>query len=158
MSDKIIQLKSKSIKPVEIKKGEFDFDYWSKLAKQDPDAFEAAREAEINKHIASLGDEATQERMRRLQWRVEMERKRSSSPLDAAARIYDMMWDSVGSNIKALDELVELVSPYQKSKVKSGPVGSARIERSQKAAKTNRKDETVLVFKRKEAVEIATAE
>jgi len=116
MSNEIINIKNKIEKPAEIKKGDFDFDYWSNLAKKDPEAFEAAREAEINKHISSLGDQDVQERMERLQWRIEMERKRAKNPLDAAGRIYDMMWESVGRNIEALDELAELLNPQTKAK------------------------------------------
>ena len=138
--NKIINLDIKQSKPAETKKGDFDFDYWSNLAKNDPEAFEVAREAEINKHISSLGDEAAQERMRSLQWRVEMERKRSSNPLDAASRIYDMMWESVGRNIKALDELADLINPN--SKLKSQP---------------EKKDNIVVAFKPKE-MEVATVE
>ncbi len=145
MTDKIIKFNGKQVKPVEIKKGEFDFNHWSKLAKQDPEAFEAAREAEIHKHIASLGDESAQQRMRSLQWRIDMERKRSSSPLDAAARIYDMMWESVGRNIKALDDLTEIINPIKKPSIASASV------------KKENKQNTILNFKRKE-METAMAE
>ena len=147
MSDKIINF-NKSVQPTEIKKGDFDFEYWSKLAKQDPEAFEVAREAEINKHISSLADKTAQERMRSLQWRIEMERKRSSSPLNAASRIYDMMWESVGRNIKVLDELAELIQQN---------VNPGSKRNSEKTSAPAKKDNTVLAFKRKE-MEVATAD
>ena len=144
MSDKVINFNGKSVKPVEIKKDDFDFNYWSKLAKQDPEAFEAAREAEINKHISSLEDEDVKERMHRLQWRIEIERKRSSSQLNAASRIYDMMWESVGRNIKALDELADLINPLSNQNEKPKP-------------ESLNNDNTVLAFKRKE-MEVAAVE
>ncbi len=103
----------------------FDFDYWKNLAKKDPSAFEMAREQEINKHITSIPDEHTQERLRRLQWRVEMERKRSKNPMDSAVRIYDMMWESVGKNIDALHELTDYLKPGTEKQKKQ--VSSARI-------------------------------
>ena len=141
MSNEIINFNPKNVKPVEIRQGDFDFDYWSKLAKKDPEAFEAAREAEINKHIESL-DEDVQERMRRLQWRIEMERKRSKNPMDAAGRIYDMMWESVGQSIKALDELTALLNPQSTMK---------------KAQTEKQETSNVLSFDRKDA-EIATVD
>jgi len=107
----ISSISSAKTKPAEIKRGNFDFDYWSKLAKQDSEAFEAARDQEINKHISNLKEDDVQERMRRLQWRIEMERKRSKNPLDAAARIYDMMWESVGQSISTFDELTNMLNP-----------------------------------------------
>lgn len=104
----------------------FDFDYWRDLAKNDPAAFEAAREQEINKHITSISDdEHTQERLRRLQWRVEMERKRSKNPMDSAVRIYDMMWESVGKNIEALHDLTDHLTPGTEKQAKKE--SSARI-------------------------------
>jgi len=115
MNNEIINFKKKAVTAVKVKTGDFDFDYWTNLAKKDPEAFEVARKVEIEKHISGLED-ATQERMRRVQWRVEMERLRSSSELDAASRIYDMMWESVGQSVRALDDLAELINPYSKAR------------------------------------------
>jgi len=94
-----------------IKAKGFDFDYWCELAKQDPEAFEQAREQEISNYIGTLNDESAQERLRRLQWRVEMERKLSKNPMDSAVRLYDMMWDSVSKNYEALQELAKEFTP-----------------------------------------------
>lgn len=98
--------------------GRFDFDYWRDLAKKDPEAFEAAREAKINQHIEAISDDHTQDRLRRLQWRVEMERKRSKNSMDSAVRIYDMMWESVGKNFDALQDLSNQLSPTDKRPMK----------------------------------------
>ena len=95
------------------KSSDFDFDYWCNLAKKDPEAFEAARQEKINGYIEGIGSESTQERMRKLQWRVEMERKLSKNPMDAAIRIYDMMWESVGKNFEAIQELADHFKPQQ---------------------------------------------
>lgn len=94
-----------------VKSKEFDFDYWCKLAKENPDVFETVRKQEIEKHIATLGDSRTQERLSKLQWRIEMERARAKNPMDAAIRIYDMMWETVGKNFELIQELVEIVEP-----------------------------------------------
>lgn len=103
--------KIKDISIVKPTKKGFDFEYWRDLAKKDPEAFEAAREQEINQYISGLANEDVQDRMRRLQWRVEMERKRSKSPMDSAVRIYDMMWESVGKNFEAIQDLAEHFKP-----------------------------------------------
>ena len=97
------------------KKG-FDFDYWKNLSKNNPEAFESARKQEIDQYISNLKDENVQDRMRRLQWRVEMERKRSKSPMDSAVRIYDMMWESVGKNFEAIQDLTEQFKPEEERK------------------------------------------
>ena len=107
-------------KPKPAKKG-FDFDYWRDLANKDPEAFEAARKLEIDQYISSLKTEELQDRMRRLQWRVNTERKRSKNPMDSAIRIYDMMWDSVGKNFEAIQELSEHFKPEAERKVKKSP-------------------------------------
>jgi len=88
-----------------IKTSDFDFDYWCKLAKKDPEAFEAERKKEIDNYISSLKDEDIKERMSRLQWRVERERDLSKNPMDSAVRLYDMMWDAVSKNYAALQDL-----------------------------------------------------
>ncbi len=88
-----------------IKTSDFDFDYWCKLAKKDPEAFETERKKEIDNYISSLKDEGIKERMSRLQWRVERERDLSKNPMDSAVRLYDMMWDAVSKNYAALQEL-----------------------------------------------------
>jgi len=110
MSDETIDIKPKVNKPAEIQVDGFDFEYWSKLSKKDPEAFEIARKVEIDKYLSTL-DADVQERMTRFQWRIEMERKLSKNPLDAAARIYDMMWESVGKSTTALDELTDILNP-----------------------------------------------
>jgi len=113
MTNKIKELP----KATPAKKG-FNFDYWRDLAQKDPAAFEAAREQEIKNHIAGLGDEQVQQRMQRLQWRVEMERKRCKNPMDSAIKIYDMMWESVGKNFEAIQDLADHFKPAEDRKAK----------------------------------------
>lgn len=72
---------------------DFEFDEWARLAKEDPDAFERRRKAAIEAVIASA-PMAEQQRLRGLQFRIDMERSRASTPLSACIRINRMMWDS----------------------------------------------------------------
>jgi len=73
---------------------DFDFEEWASLAKTDPQAFEARREAAI----AQLIDGASprmQTRLRGLQWRIDMDRSRASNPLSSCMQIFNKMWASV---------------------------------------------------------------
>ena len=111
------------LKPSVTSKKGLDFDYWCDLAKNDPESFEAARKQEIDQYISGLKTEELQDRMRRLQWRINMERKRSKNPMDSAIRLYDMMWDSVGKNFEAIQDLSEQFKPEAERKSKKNESG-----------------------------------
>jgi len=70
-----------------------DFDDAMALAKNDPDAFEQYRLDAIEALITSV-DMKKQQNLRRLQWRIEQERKRAPNPAAACVKVYQMMWDS----------------------------------------------------------------
>lgn len=70
-----------------------DFDDAMALAKNDPDAFEQYRLDAIEALITSV-DMKKQQNLRRLQWRIEQERKRAPNPAAACLKVYQMMWDS----------------------------------------------------------------
>ena len=68
-----------------------DFDYLTELAQSDPSEFERLRRHAIESYIATLPAER-QQRMRRLQWRIDQER-RNHSPMGACLKLSKMMWD-----------------------------------------------------------------
>lgn len=68
-----------------------DFDFLTGLARSDPSAFEQMRLHAIESYIAALPPER-QQRMRRLQWRIDQER-RNRTPMGACVRLSRMMWD-----------------------------------------------------------------
>ena len=68
-----------------------DFDRWMRLAEESPESFEAARVAAIEALIATFPPE-NQERMRRLQWRIDQERRLAKSPMGSCLRLSKMMW------------------------------------------------------------------
>lgn len=72
---------------------DFDFNEWAALAKDDPEAFEQRRRALIEATIRKAKPE-NQHRLRGLQFRVDMERVRTRTPLAACGRISEMMWES----------------------------------------------------------------
>ncbi|MCU0970497.1 MAG: DUF3135 domain-containing protein [Gammaproteobacteria bacterium] len=85
----------------------FDFDRWAALARDDPAAFEAMRRAAIDAFIDSAPPDR-QERLRRLQWRIDHERRRAASPLAGCIRISRMMWDSLVGRGGLRERLLDL--------------------------------------------------
>ena len=76
------------------KTAEIDFDTWAEMARNDPETFESMRLAAIEAVIerAPLDN---QDRLRRLQWRIDQERRLARTPMAACLRISRMMWRSV---------------------------------------------------------------
>jgi len=73
---------------------EYNFDMWKDLASNDPDAFEKRRKLEIEKMISNAAPDR-QDRLRGLQWRVDMTRRKHSNPTVACQKVFNMMWESV---------------------------------------------------------------
>ncbi len=80
-----------------------DFDEWAALARTDPEAFEQRRRDAIESYIATVPEEYRQ-RLRGVQFRVDMERARASNPLSATIRISNMMWSAFGELRDALNQ------------------------------------------------------
>jgi hypothetical protein len=72
----------------------FDFDQWAELAQHDPQGFEARRSEAIEAAIRQASPR-TQERLRRLQWKLDQIRRTSGTPLAACIRMHNMMLDSL---------------------------------------------------------------
>jgi hypothetical protein len=90
---------------------EREFDEWVELAKHDPTTFEQLRLAAISEVIdgAPAGQK---ERLTRLQWRIDQERRLARTPMNACIRISRMMWESIlghGGLVERFDDLDNLV-------------------------------------------------
>ncbi len=85
MEDKALQEK---------KKQAFDFDEWCELAQKSPEEFEKRRREVVEEFIASSSP-GMEHRLRQLQWRIDMERKRCANPMMSCMKLFDMMWDFV---------------------------------------------------------------
>lgn len=72
----------------------FDFDEWMSLAHRDPEEFERRRLAAIENLIRNLPP-ARQQRLRGLQFRIDMERRRARTPMGACIKLSSMMWDAL---------------------------------------------------------------
>lgn len=75
----------------------FDFDEWAALARTDPQAFEARRLALIEDYLRQFPS-PEQQRLRGLQFRIDMERRRARTPMAGCLRLSAMMWDSLLGN------------------------------------------------------------
>ena len=70
-----------------------DFDEAAALARQDPEAYEQYRQDAVEALITRASSK-NQQHLRRLQWRIDQERKRAPNATAACVKIYQMMWDS----------------------------------------------------------------
>lgn len=87
------------------------FSEWARVAENDPSAFEAMRRAAIEDFICRA-PARHQERLRRLQWRIDQERRLARTPMNACIRLSRMMWKSVlgpGGLRDRFDELQQLL-------------------------------------------------
>lgn len=85
----------------------FEFETWQRLAKEDPERFEARRLEAIQRFIDSA-PESKQARLRGLQWQVDQARARAKSPMGACARVSALMWESVAGRDGLLESLTSL--------------------------------------------------
>ncbi|MDJ0739608.1 MAG: DUF3135 domain-containing protein [Gammaproteobacteria bacterium] len=89
------------------KTAEIDFDAWAKMARNDPEGFEAMRQKAIAE-VIDRAPAANRERLRRLQWRIDQERRLARTPMAACLRISRMMWRSVLGPNGLSDRFAEL--------------------------------------------------
>ena len=82
----------------------FDFDSWAALAQQDPQAFEIERNRVIE-HAINRAPAHTQQRLRGLQWKLDMIRHTSSTPMSACLRINKLLWESLAGKNGLLESL-----------------------------------------------------
>ncbi len=112
-----------------------DFDRAMELARTDPAAFELYRQNVIEALIARAA-ERNRQHLRCLQWRIDRERERASSPFAACIKLYRMMWESfagergLANTLQNAHQSRQDVGPERpKAKVISFP-GSADSRRS----------------------------
>ena len=70
-----------------------DFEQWAHLAQQDPHTFEQLRQRLLEAYIARSSS-THQDRLRRLQWRIDRLREQASTPMSACVQISNLMWDT----------------------------------------------------------------
>lgn len=104
---------------------EKDFGYWMELFKTDPERAERERAEEIERLISSVPSER-QERLRALQWRIDMERVRhKDSPVGSAIALYKLMMEKVYGKEGLVEALDALLQPTPTSSAQKKPVLNA---------------------------------
>lgn len=101
----------------------FDFEYWQRLAAEDPTGFETARKLAVTAMIESA-PEPQKRRMQGLQWRIDKIRERAPNPMAACLRLSAMMWNSMlgdGGLLEALRDL-ERIDPAKVSSRRTAKV------------------------------------
>lgn len=101
---------------------DLDFDGWAQLATDDPESFEATRQAAIEELIQSFPQE-NRERMRRLQWRIDQERRLAKSPMGSCIRLSKMMWQQLLGNGGLRERLSEFAQGLQGGELNRPPEG-----------------------------------
>lgn len=102
----------------------FDFDTWATLAKEDAAAFERRRKELLEQFIAQA-PQHMQERLRRLQWRIDAERRRHKHPLKSCMALHAMMWESMygsGGLLEALNSLRDPLLGQSQRPARSGDI------------------------------------
>ena len=103
---------------------EFSFDFWAKLARDDPASFEHARKLMVASLIESAPASA-QQRLRGLQWQIDHLRERTTTPLSACLKISNLMWGRVlgeGGLVENIDNLTNQQSPRPRASAKILPI------------------------------------
>lgn len=103
----------------------FNFDEWLELANRDPDGFEQRRRAVIENYLGSLPP-SKQRRMRGLQFRIDMERRRAHTSMGACIKLSSMMWDALlgPGGLTASIQLLTTPQPYA---MKTEPRRNAQV-------------------------------
>lgn len=91
-------------------KTEFNFDEWARLAQEDPARFERQRRELLDVVIAAAPAEHHQ-RLKGLQFRLDLERQRAKTPMGAVVRMNSLMWDSFLELRGALQRLADPTGP-----------------------------------------------
>lgn len=86
---------------------DFDFEYWAKLAREDPETFEARR-AELVSALVESAPEGMRHRLRGLQWQLDQIRQRAGTPLAACMDMSRMMWENLLGEDGLLDAMYAL--------------------------------------------------
>lgn len=97
---------------------DFIFDEWLKLAQQDKDNFEEERKNYIQNYIDTI-PEKYRDRMIRIQWRLDTERKSSKSAIESCIKMYTQMWKSFHGPDSLSSHLNEFSLYLDKPKEKS---------------------------------------
>lgn len=89
---------------------DIDFDAWMALHQSDPEEFERRR-ANLIQSVIESAPKHYQRRLKGLQFQIDMERRRTNSPMQSCLRISSMMWDMFEQMRTNLNELIGQPAP-----------------------------------------------
>ena len=112
---------------------EFDFDSWTRLAKEDPEEFERQRRAAVHAAIAAAPSEH-RERLERVQFRLDLERERAGSPLDSCLRMNSLMWAGFFRLRKELSRITPGAPESAEPKTSAQVISIARYQQARRIA------------------------
>ena len=82
----------------------FDFDYWAKLQRDNPELFEAKRQQAIDEYIESAS-KTNRKKLLGLQFTIDQTRSKSRQPMGSCIRLNQMMLNKVSK--LDIDEIVK---------------------------------------------------
>lgn len=104
-----------------------DFDEWANLASNDPEGFEQRRQNHIEQFFERIPI-SKQRRLRGLQFRIDMERKKARTPLGACIKLSSMMWDAVTGDNGLVSTVKLLIEPKLSAVPISKPMQQATAQ------------------------------
>ncbi len=122
-----------------------EFDKWfeemSELAKKDPEEFEKRRK-ELIEEVIQQANPIHQKKLRQLQWRIDMERKRCKTPLASCIKLHEMLWNLLvnaeNSFLEAVESLKTIVFALKKLSLKSEEFRSSTEGKSSTSVEPDR--------------------
>ena len=100
---------------------DFVFEQWANLYKTDPDAFEKRR-IDALQSLIDQADPEQQSAMGHTLFRIEMTRRVSKSPLQAALKSADLMWESYEKLQKHISATAHCLSNAHRAEPRPGLV------------------------------------
>lgn len=91
--------------PLKSSDTEIDFDAWMALYESDPEEFEQRR-ASLIQSVIDSAPRHYQRRLKGLQFQIDMERRRTDSPMQSCLRLSSMMWDMFDQMRSNLNQLI----------------------------------------------------
>ncbi|MDH5216847.1 MAG: DUF3135 domain-containing protein [Gammaproteobacteria bacterium] len=114
-----------------------DFEYWSRLAKSNPERFEEERSAMLAAYIDTMPDEQ-RPRLTQTQWKIDQVRSLAKNPYDALNRVSKLMWDELMELNKHQLHLVELFFNKDENRdIEKKEVRTAKILTFEKRSQKN---------------------
>lgn len=109
------------------------FEDMVKMAQNDPDALESLRQ-EMCEAVIQSAPETSQRKLRGLQFKIDMERRRAKTPMASCIRLSQMMHESFAQLREALNDMQGAPTKTLRSLVKDPLLASEQASNNESAA------------------------